>query len=507
MSDRSSRLLREAFEYPFSPVDPVGGAHIDPTSTAIYETIVAKGVDGKTSPSMADAWTVSPDGLEWRFKLRPGLLFHSGAPCDGPAVAKALHRCQIRDGKTPQRHYWDSVAEVRAASSDTVTIRTKYPTTRVPSLLWGTHTTIFNENMRDQEKPFENYGIGVADGTGPFKLADWSLERVLAKRWDAYPGTPLPFIRHRTGAAHIAAIEWLAVPDESERLRMLDRGLIDCLHAPPLGEVASIAVDPRFELLSSQQASNVYFAVNWARTDLGFDDVRVRRALSLAIDRAALVAKVQYGHGEPTYGPLPPGDEYYDRRVNTAGRHDPAEAARLLDEAGWKLGERGLRWKDGKPFALECITQKDTVLEGTAAFVAAQLRRIGIELTVEAIVPFSPFYARLRQKPASFISKWLWEDPVDALIGFTSTAGQTRINWQGASIPKLDRAFDDWLRARDDAGLADAADRVQHVTASELPIIPLFTPTDFWVHHKRVSGWAPIKGNLYPHYQDVRIAD
>src|SRR5689334_18746453 len=126
MSDRSSLVLREAFEYPFSPVDPVGGAHIDPTSTAIYETVVAKGTDGKTVPSLAHSWTVSPDGLEWQFKLRPGLVFHSGAPCDAAAVAKALHRCQIRDGKTPQRHYWDPVAEVRAASSDTVAIRTKY---------------------------------------------------------------------------------------------------------------------------------------------------------------------------------------------------------------------------------------------------------------------------------------------------------------------------------------------------------------------------------------------
>ncbi|MGD9891867.1 MAG: ABC transporter substrate-binding protein [Dehalococcoidia bacterium] len=504
MSAASTNVLREAFEYEFSPLDPVGGAHIDPTSNGVYETIVVKGTDMRPAPSLAQSWRQSADGLEWRFELRPGLRFHSGAACDAPAIAAALHRCRVRDGKTPQRHYWDPVDVVRAEGERTIVIRTRYPTTRVMSLLWGTHTTIFNEGMRDQEDPF-SYGIEVADGTGPFRLVSLSSERVVTERAPTYSGSPAPFLRNGRAEVPLAGVEWLAIVSADERLRMLDRGAVDCLHAPPPGEVDAIARDPRFRVLTSRQSSNIYFALDWARQELGFDDLRVRRALSLAIDRPGIIAAVVAGRGRPTYGPMPPDSEFYRPDIDAGGRHDPGQAALLLDQAGWRLAERGLRWKDGRPFSFHCVVQRDEVLEGTAGEIARQLRTLGIEITVEAVKPFQPFYERLRRGTDSFISKWLWEDPVDALIGFTSTLGQSRINWQHASIPKLDAAFDAWCRAGDDIGLAAAAGTVQEVISAELPLIPLFTPTDYWVHRAEVSGWRPVPGNLYPFYQDVEI--
>jgi peptide/nickel transport system substrate-binding protein len=203
---------------------------------------------------------------------------------------------------------------------------------------------------------------------------------------------------------------------------------------------------------------------------------------------------------------MPPDSQFHRPEIDAAGRHDSAEAARLLDAAGWRMGERGLRWKSGRPMSFGCIVQRDDVLEGTAREIARQLRPLGVEISIEAVKPFLPFYQRLRQGTESFVSKWLWEDPVDALIGFTSTPGQSRINWQHASIPRLDAAFDAWCRAGDDAGLAAAAGTVQEVIAAELPLIPLFTPTDFWVHRAEVRGWRPVPGNLYPFYQDVEIA-
>src|SRR5690348_13493444 len=94
-STRSTReapprmVLREAFDYEFSRLDPTGD-HIDPPSVAIYETVLAKGPDWGAHPVLAESWEHSRDGLEWRVRLRPGLRFHSGAPCDAPAVLDSL---------------------------------------------------------------------------------------------------------------------------------------------------------------------------------------------------------------------------------------------------------------------------------------------------------------------------------------------------------------------------------------------------------------------------------
>ncbi len=103
------------------------------------------------------------------------------------------------------------------------------------------------------------------------------------------------------------------------------------------------------------------------------------------------------------------------------------------------------------------------------------------------------------------MSKWLWPDSVDALIGFTATRAIPFPNWQHASIPELDGAFGRWLRAPA-SGLAAAASEVQAVVARQLPYIPLVTPNDVWVHAPELTGYRPFKANLYPFYQPVRLA-
>jgi ABC-type transport system substrate-binding protein len=494
-------VLREGFEYRFSRVDPVAGAHIDPTATAVYETLVAKGADGEAVPFLAESWTVSTDGTEWRFRLRPGARFHSGAPCDAVAVVRALERCRWGDARTRQMQYFDPVDTIADDGPQTVVVRTHHPTTRLMQALWGTHSLIFNEALRARD--VAAYGETVADGTGPYRLAEWSPERVAAELSPTYDGTVLPFVARGRPRAMVPHIEWTGITDEAERLALLRAGELDCLHAPPAAAFDDLAADPRFITGHAPQPSSIYLGLNWSRRDLGFDDVRVRRAVSMAVDRAKLVGMVLSGHGAPTWGVVPPGSEFYDDAADRAGRCDPGGAAALLDAAGWTVGADGLRWRNGLALRLECVVQDDSVLLAVARAVAAQLRPLGIALEIEAVEPFAPFYARIGQGPASFLSKWLWPDPIDALVGFLSTGCQPRPNWQRASVPRLDLAFDRFRRAATRAEAAAAARDVQAIAAETLPTIPLLSPHDLWVHRSGVSGWRPVPENLYPFYQDV----
>jgi peptide/nickel transport system substrate-binding protein len=488
-------VLREAFDYEFSRLDPTG-AHIDPPSVAVYETLVAKGPDWGATPLLASSWDVSPDGLEWRVHLRPGLRFHSGDICDAQAVLAALEFVQWEVLDERRLWYWDPVERVRAPDPWTLAFDLRYPYARLPALLWGTHTAIHNEGARSLDP--DAFGTKAADGTGPFRLVSWSPERIVAERFEGYPGTPASFVRNR-GPALLDAIEWISIPDEGERLAALDRGEIHCLHGPPLDEIERLRADSRYEVVEHGQPSNVYLALDWRRTELGFDDLRVRRALSLAVDRAELVGRALKGRGSPTYGPLPPGDEFYDAGVEKAGAFAPAVAEVLLDEAGRR------RERDGTRLAFECVCQDDDVLRRVALGVRDQLARVGVRLALRFAKPFADFYEACAAGPPASLSKWLWQDPMDAIIGFSASHGRPFPNWQFASVPALDAAFEEWLRAGSREELAAAAGRAQRVFAEELPYLPLLTPSDVWVRSRDVVGYEPFPANLYPFYQDVRL--
>jgi peptide/nickel transport system substrate-binding protein len=498
----SALILREAFDYPFSRLHPLGD-HIDPPSVAVYETLVVKGPDWAGHPMLAAGWEVSGDGLEWRVRLRPGLRFHSGAPCDAAAVLAALEH--LRDNAQPGRPlwYWDPVDSVTAAGDHELVFRLHHPYSRLPALLWGTHTAVYNEPRRAADDA--GSGRTWADGTGPFRLVSWSPERVVAAAWEDYPGAAAGFLQ--PGAARLSQIEWISILDERERLAALERGEVDCLHGPPLDEVGRLVEDPRFDVLRYPQASSMYLTLDWRRRDLGFDDVRVRRAVSLAIDRAALVAGALHGAGTPAYGPVPPGDEFHHPPVDAGGLHDPAEAARLLESAGWALGADGSRRRGDVILACECVVQDDPVFARVAALVAEQLARVGFRLSLRPVPPFAPFYGAVAEGPAAAISKWLWQDPMDAIIGFSASYNDPFPNWQHSALPELDAAYADWLRAGSHDSLAAAAAHAQEIFAETLPYIPLLVPDDVWVSSRAVHGWAPFPANLYPFYQGVWLDD
>ncbi len=306
--------LREAFDYEFSRLDPTG-AHIDPPSVAIYEPLMAKGPDWTAQPCLAESWAVSDDGLSWRVRMRPGARFHSGNPCGTEAVAAALEHLRHQSGTERQLWYWDPVDSVETDGPQSLVFRLKFPYSRLPSLLWGTHTAVYNEYARQKDP--DRFGRVLADGTGPYRLTYWSPERVVAERWDGYRG-PSGGILSTSGRS-APSIEWVSVLSAADRLAALDRRDVDCIHGPPYEASAALREDPRFRVHEQCQQSNIYLALDFRRTELGFDDRRVRRGISMAIDRTALVATALSGHGSVTYGPLPPGMSFTTRLWRRAG--------------------------------------------------------------------------------------------------------------------------------------------------------------------------------------------
>ena len=148
---------------------------------------------------------------------------------------------------------------------------------------------------------------------------------------------------------------------------------------------------------------------------------------------------------------------------------------------------------DGVRLRVACVNQDDEYLRGVAESVAGDLRAVGVELELQFAEPFAAFYGAVAADAPSFISKWLWQDPTDAIIGFSASWGAPEPNWQRSSLPELDDAFRAWLRAGTDDELRAASSQAQHAAATGLPYIPLVTPEDVFVHAADGRGLGAVR--------------
>ncbi len=340
-----------------------------------------------------------------------------------------------------------------------------------------------------------------ADGTGPFRYHSVELgESFEVRRFEDYPGSRVTWFDNH-GPAYLDAIRWIPLLDEEGRADALEQGVVDCIQNPSLLHVDRLQANPDLRVITFQQPSLAYLALDHQARERHFDDVRVRRALSLAIDREALVEQDLGGHGWPAYGPIPSHAQWYDSGVEALNRHDPAAACALLDEAGLTPDAEGVRLR------FSALILEDSAVRRAATHMQAMFRAIGVELELRPISGFQAFYGSLGEHPEAFISKWFWPDPMDAIIGFVSSWSHAGPNWQRASIPALDDACRAWQTAPDEETQARAASALQLESAESLPLIPLFSPAAVWAHHRRVHGWRPLAANLYPLYNDVWLSD
>lgn len=486
--ERERADLEEVFEYRFTRLDPVRGDHIDPPSVAIYETLLNKGADGRPTPGLATAWRISDDGLSWQLRLREGARFHTGAICDAPAVVEALGLCRWGDGLPRQVWYWDPVDTVRAIGNDVVEFRLLFPCARLPVLLWGTHTAIVNPVTWQQWG--DDFGVRGSDGTGAYRLTHFSPDMITAE----HVGSTPPSVPR--------TIRWRSVPDEDGRESLLSSASVDIVRSIPVSSVP--ADDSRWRIDEQPEASQFYLALSFPA---GFADAALRRAIYGLIDREAVVARALGGHGHAATSPLPHVDEFSVQSPDS-GEDLPtrSEALASLAALGFRPGIDGTLEREGFRLDFPCVTQDTAPFRRIAAVITEMLESAGVRLRFEFREPFEDFYRAVAAGPVSFLSKWLWQDGMEAAMGFSSSdcAEPAGGNWQRSSIPSVDSAFDDFLRASSD-DLVTAALLAQRTFMTELPYLPICSPTETLAVRRDIRGFGLIPRTLYPLYDHVRL--
>lgn len=474
----------------------IDAPHYDPARTSagatsevvflVGDTLVGLDYDLKTvTPLLATSWTVSADGKLYTFKLRDDVTFCSGRKMTASDVAFSLNRVLDKEIRSPFAWRMGSVKEIRAVDATTLEYELETPFSELLLQLTNFHATVLNpENVAALGKDF---GVKGFDGTGPYCFQSWEpRNQIVATRHEAYRWGP-PLYANR-GPAKYQRVVWRIIPEEAARLAAMASGQIDMSYSMPDQYLPQISKMPNLEILRpAADLRLIYFGFKTSRENLS--DVRVRTALSMAIDRKQIVDAIYFGNGEPASTYLHPKTPDFDPATPThLGRFDPAVSARLLDEAGWATGPDGFRYKDGKKLTLLLYGFAGGRSPKVGEAVQGFWRKIGVDLQLQMWDGTIAFSKMAQQDFDIWSIAFPYSSAGDALrLYFHSSNIPTpnRMNWKDA---ETDRWLDAGVAALDPKARFEAFAKVQRIVHENALWAPLVHEGLALVINKRVKN-------------------
>ena len=357
-SRKDSAVIGMTLEPP--GLDPTAGAASAIGEVVHYnvlETLTKIQSDGGIAPLLAQSWSVTPDNKTWAFKLRPGVTFHNGEPFNAQAVKFSFERAVAPGSVNKDKAVFNNIAHIATTDEHTVVLTLKNPN---PDFLFQLGQT--TASIVEPKSAATNNTQPV--GTGPFKLESWNKgSSVVLARWDGYRDAKRVLLKRVT-------IRF--VSDAAAQVAAMLSGDIDAF--PRVAAARSLAQfrnDKRFQVLIGGSRSKTILAINNKRKPL--DDVRVRRAIAMAIDRKAVIEGAADGFGTPIgsfYVPGAPG--YVD--LTAVNAYAPDKSRALLKEAGVAT-----------PLELTMKLPPTPYARQGGEVIAAQLAKVGINAKLENV--------------------------------------------------------------------------------------------------------------------------
>jgi peptide/nickel transport system substrate-binding protein len=352
----------------------------------IFDSLVGRDADSRWTPSLAESWK-QLDDTTWEFKLRKGVAFQDGSPFTADDVVATFKRIpSIPNNPGPYTPNLRTVGKVEVVDPYTIHVHTTQPNPTLP----GQFTNIFIISKNLANTLGEAGSSKIAMGTGPYKLTGFTNgEGMTLERNESYWGKK-PAYKNVTVKV---------ITNNAAREAALLSGDIDLMENVPPDDVAGLKANPKTTVYSRPADRVVFLLPNVgadrlaAFTDASgkpldvnpMRDARVREALSLAVDRNALVQRVLSGQGEPTNQLVPDGFTGWIKDF-AVPKADPQRARKLLAEAGYPNG-----------FHMSIVCTNDRyILDGRMCQALAQMfSRVGLTTNVDAI-PGSMFMPRTK---------------------------------------------------------------------------------------------------------------
>jgi len=452
----------------------------------IADTLVALDYDLKTvKPLLAKSWTVSEDGKTYTFKLREDVKYCDGRGLTAEDVVFSFNRWINPDLKSPVRGRAGKVKEIRATDKYTVEYELTEPYGELLFQLTQYFASIVDKDQ--VQKLGADFGVKGLNGTGPYCWESWvPRQEFVLKRNPHYTWGP-DFYQNR-GPAKIERMVWKVVPEDSTRIAAISTGQAHITQYVPYIALNQAKATPTLQVVSAESYLWTWYIGMKIDREL-MSDVRVRKAMNLAVNQEAIAKNVWFGHAVPAYTYVSPATPDYNKDVEKhLLKFDPEEAKKLLDEAGWKMGSDGFRSKDGKKLAPVFYGISGSPTRQMVEAVQGDLRKVGIDLQVNLFDATVAWGKLATQEFDSYTMSYPYVSVGDAFnLYFRSAAAPTpnRMNWKNEKT--------DELLAKGSAAPTDA-ERQKYFNEVQLQIqqsaiwIPIIHEQLFLTATKKLSG-------------------
>ena len=476
----------------------------------IYDPLVGRDKDFKLVPWLALSWS-QPDARTWRFKLRPGVKFHDGAPFTADDVVFSVERAlsptsqfrSVVQGVASAKKIDDLTVDLIMAEPNPMLLNHLF-SFRIMNKAWSIkNNSRFPQNYRDKEDTFSSRN---ANGTGPFMVKErqTDVRTVLV-------ANPNWWNKLSPEKGNVTEVIWLPIKSNATRAAALLSGEVDFLNDPPPQDIARLRAGSDVKVVESPEQRVQYLVFDVFRDELlysnikkknPFKDVRVRRAVAQAIDIEAIRVKVMRNLSRPIGSLATPTEQGYAKDANVRLPLDRAKAKSLLTEAGYPQG-----------FAVTLDCGNNQPAADICQSIPPMLAQIGIKVTPN-IVPTGNYFSKLQRFDTSFYLLSWGTPTADALntLQFTlrSTekgAGDNSGNGDGNYGRYANPKFDDFVdRAKIENDLVKRDALIREallILTDELPVLPLHQAIIPWAMRKNVTAVFPP--NSVPYFFRFQI--
>jgi peptide/nickel transport system substrate-binding protein len=427
----------------------------------LFDNLTSRHPDGKLYPGLATEWKLEGQST-YRFKLREGVKFHNGDPFTSADAKFSIERTYDPAAKTMVATALSTIDRIEAPDPFTLVIHTKKPDPLLPARLG------FYGGQIVPKKYLESVGNDAFNakpvGTGPVRLASWVKDDRAV--FDANPD-------YWGGRIDADRVVLRPIVETAPRVAALLKGEIDIITQLPPDQAERVTGNSATRVTGALYAGLYVFGVNSKRPPL--DNPLVKQALSLAIDREAIVKELWRGRGIVPSGPIAKGDNHFDPKLPPLA-YNPKEARERLKKAGYK----------GEEIVIETTVAYVSQDKAMSEAIAGMWKDVGVNVKVE-VIEYSVRAQKGREK--SFKGLW-WSDPTstlgdpDGMMWRLLGPGGPMDYWRDAKFDELGNAA---RFSVDEKFRGEAYREITTIFLENLPWIPVIQPYEDYGMQKYVE--------------------